>query len=159
MSVSRIKVMFVCYGNICRSPIAEFSFKKLLEDEGLSDRFTVCSSGTSGDHLGESPDRRAVATLGMHGISCEGKHASRLLRSNYLDYDYIIGMDSRNIDYIRRMCPPEHVCEIGLLMDFAGGGEVADPYYTGDFERAYLDITRGCRGLLDHILEQHPELR
>ena len=159
MSIGRIKVMFVCYGNICRSPMAEFVFRKLLDEEGLTDSFYVASSGTSGDHIGDPPDRRGAATLREHGISCEGKRARRLLRSDYLDYDYMVCMDLHNMEFIRRNCPPDHVCEMGMLMNYCGGGEVADPYYTGDFEKAFNDISAGCRGLLAHIRDEHPELR
>lgn len=159
VSIGKIGVMFVCYGNICRSPMGEFAFRKLLDEEGLADKFVVASSGTSGEHIGDPPDRRAAATLREHGISCEGKRSRRLLRSDFLDYDYMVGMDRRNMEYIGFLKPQGNACVTSLLMDYAGGGEVADPYYTGDFETAYSDIRRGCRGLLDRILEDHPELR
>ena len=94
----------------------------------------------------------------MHGISCEGKRGRRLKRSDFTDYDYIVGMDNRNMEYIRWTAPAEPTCEISMLMDHADGGEVADPYYTGDFGRTYRDVSRGCRALLDHIREEHPEL-
>ena len=95
----------------------------------------------------------------MHGITCEGKRGQRLKRSDFTDYDYIVGMDRRNMEYIRWTAPADPTCEISMLMDHADGGEVADPYYTGDFGQTYRDVTRGCRGLLDLILEEHPELR
>lgn len=155
----RIGVLFVCYGNICRSPMAEFVFKDMLDGEGLTDRFVVQSAATSGEHIGDPPDPRTVEELRRHGISCEGKRGRRLKRSDYVDFDYIVGMDSRNLEYIRWTAPADPVCEMSLLLDHAGGGEVADPYYTGDFGRAHRDISRGCRGLLDHILDEHPELR
>lgn len=157
--MGRIGVLFVCYGNICRSPMAEFVFGKMLDEEGLSDRFKVASAGTSGEHIGDPVDPRAAEELRMHGISCDGKRGRRLVRSDYVDFDYIVGMDSRNMEYIHWTAPSEPACEIGLLMDYADGGEISDPYYTGDFSATYRDVTRGCRGLLDHILSQHPELR
>lgn len=158
MTIGRINVLFVCYGNICRSPMGEFVFKRIVEEERLSGRFHVESAGTSGEHIGDPPDRRAASTLASHGISCAGKASRRILRPDFLDFDYIVCMDRMNLDYLNRMCPPDHVAEISMLMDHAGGGEVADPYYTGDFEKAYRDIERGCRGLMAHILSQHPEL-
>lgn len=159
VTIGKIGVMFVCYGNICRSPMAEFVFRRMLEEGGIADRFRVSSSGTSGEHIGDRPDGRAAAELAAHGISCEGKTSRRLLRSDFLDYDYIVGLDSSNIGYINRIAPPDMVCETGRLLDYAGGGDVADPYYTGDFGRAYRDIVRGCEGLLEHIITEHPELR
>lgn len=156
--IGRIRVMFVCYGNICRSPMAEFVFRDMVTERGLGDRFVVASAGTSGEHIGDRPDPRTVAELALHGISCEGKTSRRLLRSDFLDYDYVVCMDRMNLGYVQRTAPPEMACEISLLMDHAGGGEVADPYYTGDFGRAYRDIRRGCEGLLEHIEERHPEL-
>ena len=157
--MARIGVMFVCYGNICRSPMAEFVFKRLVFEEGLSEKFEIESSATSGEHIGDPPDRRAANELRMHGISCDGKRGRRLKRSDFVDFDYIVCMDSMNMEYIRWMAPAEPVCEIAKLLDYAGGGDISDPYYTGDFGRTYCDIERGCRGLLDSIRAEHPELR
>lgn len=156
--MSKIGVMFVCYGNICRSPMAEFVFKKMVSDEGLSDRFSIESSATSGEHIGDPPDRRTAAELRSHGIQCDGKKGRRIRRSDFVDYDYIVGMDSMNMEYLRWMAPADPVCEISKLMDHAGGGDISDPYYTGDFGKTYDDIVKGCRGLLDHIRNEHPEL-
>lgn len=155
----KIGVLFVCYGNICRSPMAEFVFRDILEKKGLSDRFVVASAATSGEHIGDSPDPRTAMQLATHGISCEGKRGRRLVRPDYTDFDYILGMDSMNADYISRLAPQGCTCRIGRLLDYAGGGNIADPYYTGDFARTYADVERGCRGLLDRILEEHPELK
>ncbi len=157
--LERISVLFVCYGNICRSPMAEFVFKKVLDENGLSDRFEVASAGTSGEHIGDPPDIRAARTLKEHGISCEGKRSRRVVRTDFADYDYMVCMDHMNMDFLQRIRPQGRVCEISMLMSFAGGGEVADPYYTLDFEKAYSDIRRGCEGLLIHIESEHPELK
>ena len=158
-AMGKIGVLFVCYGNICRSPLAEFVFRRLLDEEGLAEHFYVASAATSGEHIGDPVDRRAAEELRLHGISSEGKRGRRMLRSDFTDFDYIVGMDHRNMEYIRWTAPSEPTCEIHMMMDFADGGEIADPYYTGDFGRTYRDLVRGCRGLLDHILEEHPEVR
>ncbi len=146
-----INVLFVCYGNICRSPLAEFVFKDMVEKEGLQDRIHVASAGTSGEHIGDPVDRRSAAVMAQHGISCEGKRSRRLIVSDFYDYDYVLGMDRMNLDYIRSICPNPGKCKIGLLLDYAGGGIVDDPYFTLDFDKAYSDIERGCRGLLEDI--------
>lgn len=156
--LERIGVLFVCYGNICRSPMAEFVFRDLLKRRGLSDRFDVASAGTSGEHIGDPPDPRTAAVLKEHGISCEGKRSRRLVKADFVDYDYMVCMDRMNLDFINRTRPGGRVCEIALLMSYAGGGIVDDPYYTLDFGKAYSDILRGCEGLLDHIVSEHPEL-
>lgn len=155
----RIGVLFVCYGNICRSPMAEFVFRDMLDREGLSDRFEVASAATSGEHIGDSPDPRTARQLAMHGISCAGKRGRRLVRSDFVDFDYIVGMDSMNLEYISHLAPHGCTCRLGRLLDYAGGGNVADPYYTGDFARTYAEVEKGCRGLLEKIIEDHPELR
>ncbi len=157
LHAGRVGVLFVCYGNICRSPMAEFVFRKILDEQGLSDRFEVSSAGTSPEHIGEPTDSRAAETLKKHGISCEGKTSRRLLRSDFVDYDYVVGMDGCNMEYISFLCP-EGACETGMLGDYSGTGEVDDPYYTRDFERAYREIREGCLALLNHIKEGHPEL-
>ena len=156
--MGKIGVLFVCYGNICRSPMAEFVFRKLLDERGIADRFYVASAGTSGEHIGDPVDRRAAEVLRLHGISCDGKRGRRLKRSDFTDYDYIVGMDEHNMEYIRWTSPAEQTHETSTLEHRADGGEVADPYYTGDFGRTYTDITLGCLGLLDHILSEHPEV-
>lgn len=157
--LEKIGVLFVCYGNICRSPMAEFVFKDLMEKKGVSDRFDIASAGTSGEHIGDSPDPRTVATLRNHGIACEGKRSRRLVQSDFIDYDYMVCMDRMNLMFIQRIRPSGRVCEICMMMDYADGGEVADPYYTLNFEKSYTDILKGSEGLYEHILSEHPELR
>lgn len=148
-----IKVLFVCYGNICRSPLAEFVFKDMVEREGLSDVIDVASCATSGEHIGDPVDPRSRAELAKHGIDGSGKVGRRIRPDDFSEYDYVLGMDRRNLQYLRNMCDDDE-CHVGLLLDYAGGGEVADPWYTGDFGRAYRDVERGCRGLMDELKER-----
>lgn len=156
--IGSIGVMFVCYGNICRSPMAECVFRDLVERRGLSGRFRVASSGTSGQHIGDPPDPRAVAELGVHGISVGDKRSARLRVSDLVDYDYIVCMDRKNMTYVDAVSPQGRACKVSLLLDHAGGGEVADPYMTGDFGLAFREISRGCEGLLDDIISDEPEV-
>jgi protein-tyrosine phosphatase len=146
-----INVLFVCYGNICRSPLAEFVFKDMVAKEGLEDRISVASAGTSGEHIGDRVDRRSAEVMKKHGISCAGKVSRQLVKSDFVDYDYVIGMDHQNMRHMAYMCPNPGSCTVRLLMDYAGGGIVDDPYFTLDFDKAYEDIEKGCRGLLDDI--------
>lgn len=147
----KTKVLFVCYGNICRSPLAEFVFRDMVEKRGLQDRIETASCATSSEHIGDPVDPRSQRVLAQHGISCAGKVGRRLTKSDFTEYDYILGMDRHNLEYIRMLCPGSVPCRIGMLMDYVGGGQVADPWYTGDFEKTYRDVCRGCRALLDKI--------
>ena len=146
-----VDVLFVCHGNICRSPLAEFVFKDMVSKRGLSRYIYTESAGTSGYHLGEAVDRRSAEVLRRHGISCDGKKSRQLELKDFLDFDYIIAMDHENMENIARLCPNPGNCTVKLLMDYAGGGIVDDPYFTLDFDKAYEDISRGCEGLLNEI--------
>ena len=150
-----IKILFVCHGNICRSPMAEFIFKNMLEECGRSHQFTVKSAATSSEeiHMGNGKPvyPPAKAELARHGISCEGKTAVQLKKSDYDEYDMLIGMDSANIRNMHRICGGDPDKKIRKLMDYAGGGDVADPWYTGDFEKTYADVVRGCTYLLEKV--------
>jgi len=146
-----VNVLFVCYGNICRSPLAEFVFKDMVEKEGLGGKIDVASAGTSGEHIGDPVDRRSTEVLKRHGISCAGKRSRQLVLSDFTDYDYVIGMDYQNMRHMAAMCPNPGSCTVRLLMDYADGGIVDDPYFTLDFDKAYDDIKRGCRGLLEDV--------
>lgn len=147
------KIMFVCYGNICRSPMAEFIFKDMLAKRGLADKFTVCSSATSAEEIqggvGKLVYPPAKAQLAAHGISCEGKRAIQLCRDDYGKYDLFIGMDSNNIATMTRVLDGDPDGKIHKLMSYTDrGGDVADPWYTERFDIAYKDIYDGCAGLL-----------
>ena len=153
-----MKIMFVCHGNICRSPMAEFIFKNLLKERGLAQRFTVTSSATSTEEIwngvGNPVYPPAKAELARHGISCEGKRAVQLQRSDYEEYDLFVGMDSANIRNMHRILGGDPNGKIRKLMDYTSrGGDVADPWYSERFDIAYRDIYDGCLGLLRALCE------
>lgn len=150
-----VKVLFVCYGNICRSPIAEFVFRHMVSECGLENCIKTASCATSAEHIGDPVDYHSAKVLSKHGISCDGKTARRLNTRDFSDYDYIIGMDSNNLRYIRTMQPLDGCCITGKIMDYAGGGDVSDPWYTGNFDKTYSDIEKGCRGLLTSIRKKY----
>ena len=147
-----IRVLFVCWGNICRSPMAEFIMKKLVEDAYLKDEFYISSAATSSEELGNPVYPPARKKLNEHGISCAGKTARRIVRNDYERFDLIIGMDEENIYNMRRFFGGDPEGKIHILMEYAGENrEVSDPWYTRDFEAAWRDIYEGCTALLDHL--------
>lgn len=147
-----IRIMFVCHGNICRSPMAEFILKDMLKKVGLSSCVVVASSATSTEEIwngvGNPVYPPAKRELALHGLTCEGKRAVQLTRTDYGAFDLLIGMDSANIRNMHRILGGDPQGKIRKLMDYAGGGDVADPWYTGSFDVTYRDIEAGCRGLL-----------
>lgn len=148
------KILFVCHGNICRSPMAEFVMKKLVENARRQGDFHIASAATSTEELGNSVYPPARRKLAEHGISCDGKTARQLTRRDYDEYDMLIGMDSYNIRNMKRMCGGDPEGKIHLLMDFTDRpGEVADPWYTGDFNATYRDCMEGCEGLLRRLTD------
>ena len=149
------KILFVCHGNICRSPMAEFVMKDLVKRSGLEDRFHIESAATSTEELGNPVYPPARRKRAEHGIDCAGKRARQLTRSDYGEYDLLIGMDRANVRNMQRICGGDPAGKIRLLLACAGrpGEEVADPWYTGDFEAAWRDVLAGCRGLLDTCKE------
>ena len=150
-----IRVLFVCHGNICRSPMAEFVLKDLVKKAGLEDQFSIASTATSTEEIGNPVYPPARRKLAQHGISCEGKRARQLRREDYEDWDLLIGMDHANIRNMRRICGGDPEGKIHLMLDYAGrsGQEVADPWYTGDFEATWQDVRSDCRGLLADVTE------
>lgn len=150
-----IKVMFVCHGNICRSPMAEFIMKKLVSDTGYSDDFYIVSSATSTEELGNPVYPPAKAELAKHGIGCAGKTAVQLKKSDYEKYDCFIGMDTANIRNMNRIFGSDKEGKIYKLLTFAGrSDDVSDPWYSRDFAGAYADIEEGCKALLQHFMER-----
>ena len=146
------KILFVCHGNICRSPMAEFVMKRLVNDAGLSDEFEIASAATSTEELGNPVYPPARRKLAEHGISCEGKTARQLTRSDYQHYDLLIGMDYYNIRNMTRMCGGDPDGKIKMLLDYTDRpGDVADPWYTGNFDATWRDCLEGCTALLETL--------
>ena len=149
------KILFICHGNICRSPMAEFVMKDLVEKAGLGARFEIASAATSTEEIGNPVYPPARRTLAEHGISCAGKTARQVTRRDYEEYDLLIAMDRNNLRNLRRMLGQETQGKIHLLMDYTSRpGEVADPWYTGDFAQTWDDISEGCAGLLEALRER-----
>ena len=147
-----IKILFICHGNICRSPMAEFVMKRLVEEAGLSEQFEIASAATSTEEIGNPVYPPARRKLAEHGIGCEGKTARQMARQDYTYYDYIIAMDRNNLRNLKRMFGEDTDHKISLLMDYTHRpGDVADPWYTGDFEATWVDVLEGCKGLLEHF--------
>jgi protein-tyrosine phosphatase len=149
------KILFVCLGNICRSPMAEFAMRDLVEKAGLENQFYIRSAATSSCEVGNSVYPPARQTLALHGISCTGKVARQLTRVDYDEYDLIIGMERANLRDMTRICHGDAQGKMHLLLDFTGRtGDIADPWYTGDFDTTWNDVEEGCRGLLSYLTEQ-----
>ncbi len=146
------KILFICHGNICRSPMAEFVMKDIVSKAGLAAQFEIASAATSTEEIGNPVYPPARRKLAEHGISCEGKTARQLTRRDYEKYDLLIAMDHNNLRNLRRMLGEDSENKIHLLMDYTDRpGEVADPWYTGDFEETWRDISEGCAGLLQQL--------
>lgn len=151
-----INIMFVCWGNICRSPMAEFVLKDKVSKLGISNQFYIASSATSTEEIwngvGNPVYPPAKKELAKHGISCEGKRAVQLKKEDYGKYDLLIGMDNTNIRYMHRILGGDPEGKIKLFLEYAGmSRDVADPWYTGKFEVTYNDVVTGCEALLDYL--------
>lgn len=147
-----IKILFVCHGNICRSPMAEFVMKDMVKKEGLEDLFEISSAATSTEEIGNPVYPPARSKLLEHGISCKGKTARRMTIADYDHYDFIIAMDRYNLRNMKSFVGDDPEKKVSLLMDFTGSGrDVADPWYTGDFETTWKDVRAGCEKLLEKI--------
>lgn len=150
------KILFVCHGNICRSPMAEFMMKELVKKAGLESQFQISSAATSTEEIGNPVYPPARRKLAEHGIGCSGKTARQITGADYDQYDLLIGMDSANLRNMRRICGGDPDGKIHMLMEYTDHpGDVADPWYTGDFESTWQDVLAGCSGLLE-LLEMEP---
>ena len=147
-----IKVLFICHGNICRSPMAEFVMKDLVKKAGLESQFYIESAATSREEIGNPVYPPARQKLKEHGISCEGHAARQLTNQDYEEYDLLIGMDQANLRSMYHICGGDFADKMSLLMEHTDHpGDVADPWYTGDFEATWRDVLAGCQGLLKEI--------
>ena len=147
-----IKILFICHGNICRSPMGEFIMKDLVKKAGLEEHFHIESAATSTEEIGNSVYPPARRKLAEHGISCTGKTARQLQKADYAHYDLLIGMDSANLRNMRRICGGDPEGKLSLLLDWTDRpGDVADPWYTGNFDATWRDVLEGCQRLLEQI--------
>jgi protein-tyrosine phosphatase len=152
-----ISVLFVCLGNICRSPMAEAVFRHYINEEGLAEQIRVDSAGTGDWHIGEPPHHGTRKKLDEHGISYEGLRARQVRKEDFDNFTYIIGMDDNNVAQMHKMVGNPNA-KVYRFVDFIPNTsytEVPDPWYTGDFDETYRLVTQGCRGLLEHIIKEH----
>ena len=148
-----IKVLMVCHGNICRSPMAEFLLKDMVAKRGIAYQFDIASAATSREEIGNPVHHGTRKKLAQFGISVAGKTARQMTRRDYENYDYIIAMDRNNLRNIDRIIGSDEYNKVSLLLDFAGrnGQSIADPWYTGDFDITYDDIKQGLDGFLEYL--------
>ena len=156
----KVGVLFVCMGNICRSPTAHGVFRKLVADEGLEDRIVIDSAGTHAYHVGQPPDRRAQATATGRNIDLSDLRGRQVEVEDFHRFDYILAMDRENLEILSELCPAGREDCLSLFMDFApdyGIAEVPDPYYGGEqgFERVFDMVEAASRGLLEEIRRRH----
>jgi protein-tyrosine phosphatase len=157
--VTRVKVLFVCTGNICRSPTAEGVFKRQVREAGLADRVLSDSAGTHDYHVGEAPDPRAQSAALRRGYDLSELCGRQVSRRDFSEFDYVLAMDEANLRQLKRLCPPEHAGKVKLLMEFARNAkvrEVPDPYYGGarGFEEVLDMVEEASRGLLEQVRER-----
>ena len=151
-----ISVLFVCHGNICRSPISEFVMKDMVSKRGIADKFYIASAATSTEEIwngiGNPVYPPAKRELARHGISCDGKRAVQITKADYEKYDYILGMEEKNIRNILRIIGKDPQGKVERLLDYSDNPrDIADPWYTGDFESTYKDVVEGCEYFLKYL--------
>lgn len=146
------KILFVCYGNICRSPMAEYVMKDLVKKAGLEEQFEIASAATSTEELGNPVYPPAQRKLAEHGIGVAGKTSRQLKNSDYEEFDLLIGMDRGNLRSMYQICGGDYADKMHLLMEFTDRpGDIADPWYTDDFEATWKDVLAGCQGLMEYL--------
>lgn len=151
-----IKILFVCHGNICRSPMAEFVLRDMVQKQGIAHQFIIASAATSTEEIGNPVHSGTRRKLKEFGISTEGKTAVQLKKKDYMYYDYLLGMDKRNIQNILRIVGEDQGSKVHLFLEYASNTrDIADPWYTGDFNQTYDDIKEGCEGFLTYLIENH----
>ena len=148
-----IKILFICHGNICRSPMAEFVMKDMVQKAGAADDFFIASAATSTEEIGNPVYHGTRSRLAREGISVAGKYARQMTQRDYEEYDYLIGMDHWNLRNMQRITGPDTDNKLSLLLDYTDrvGADIADPWYTGNFEETYNDIVEGCTALLRNL--------
>ena len=150
-----VRIMFVCHGNICRSPMAEIILKDMVQCRGIAEQFEIASSATSTEEIwgdvGNPVYPPAQRELAAHGIFCGDKRAVQLKKDDYMRYDYFLCMDQNNLRNARRILGADRENKVHLLLSFADGGSIADPWYCGNFDRTYDDIVRGCEAFLVYL--------
>lgn len=150
-----IKILFVCHGNICRSPMAEYVMQELVRRRGLAHEFEIASAATSREELGHDVHAGTKAKLAQVGVPCPPRRARQMTAQDGAYYDYLIGMDRYNMGNMQRICNKQDAHKLHLLLEYAGEArDIADPWYTGNFDETYEDVLRGCQGLLRQILGQ-----
>lgn len=151
-----IKVLFICHGNICRSPMAEFVCKDMVAKKGWANKIYIASAATTTEEIGNPVHRGTVQKLAQYGISTKGKTARQVTKADYAEYDYLLCMENQNLRELKRILPFDPAHKIYRLLDFSDRPrDIADPWYTGNFDVSYDDILEGCEAFLRHI---EPEL-
>lgn len=146
------RILFVCHGNICRSTMAEFVMKDMVKKRGMADDFIIASAATSTEELGSPVHRGTREKLRSVGISTAGKFAVQMTRADYDRYDLLIGMDAANLRNMRRIAGGDAEAKIHSLLEYAGrSGDIADPWYTGNFDATYSDVFEGCEALIEYL--------
>ena len=150
----KTRVLFICHGNICRSTMAQFVFQDMVNKRGLSDQFHIDSKATSTEELGNPPHRGTVRKMNEMGIPMVPHRASQLSRRDYDDFDYFIGMDTWNIKNMNRILAGDPEGKVYKLLAFGSDGrDIADPWYTGNFDKTYEDVVEGCEGFLSFLFD------
>jgi protein-tyrosine phosphatase len=153
----KTKVLFVCMGNICRSPTAEGSFRSIVSKQDLSDSFEIDSAGTHAYHIGDSPDSRSQQSARKYGVDLSNQRARQVHESDFYYYDYIIAMDSDNINILKAICPTDSQSQIKLLLDYltgAGFESVPDPYFAGKFDEVFEMVYEACASFLESLVKK-----
>lgn len=150
-----IKILFVCHGNICRSTMSQFVFQHMVNNLNLKDQFYIDSRATSTEEIGNPPHRGTIKKMREVGIPVIPHRATQISWSDYHEFDYIIGMDTWNMRNLNRMLKGDPDGKVYKLLSFAGSGrDIADPWYTGNFDETYDDVVEGCEGLLAYLREK-----
>lgn len=152
----RTRILFVCHGNICRSPMAEFVFQDMVKKKGLENEFFVASAATSREEIGNPVHRGTREKLKACGVPMYQHYATQLTKKDYDEYDYLIGMDNHNIRNMQCILGEDKKQKVYRLLDFSNSPrDIADPWYTGNFDITYSDVVEGCQNLLDYILKRN----